>query len=39
MSDGLLLPYQALLAEPALAGEELSHFAARTPPDHFEEFS
>jgi hypothetical protein len=39
MSDGFLLPYQALLADPALAGEDLSQFAAHTSPDHFEEFS
>jgi hypothetical protein len=39
MGDGFLLPYQALLADPALAGEDLSRFAVHTPPDHFEEFS
>ncbi|HEX8393458.1 MAG TPA: AAA family ATPase [Longimicrobium sp.] len=37
--DGFLLPYQQILREPHLAGEDLSPFAARTPTDHFDEFS
>lgn len=38
-SDGFLLPYQQLLADPKLAGEDLTRFVALAPPDSFEEFS
>lgn len=37
--NGFLLPYQELLADPGLAGEDLEQFVAFTPPDHFDEFS
>src|SRR4051812_1072776 len=37
--DGFLLPYHELLASPALQGEDLDQFVARTPRDHFDEFS
>lgn len=37
--DGFLLPYQQLLKEPSLLGEDLSQFVARAPTEHFEEFS
>ena len=39
MTDGFLLPYHALIADEKLSGEDLSRFVARTPADHFEEFS
>jgi hypothetical protein len=39
MTDGFLLPYHALLADEKLCGEDMSRFVARTPADHFEEFS
>lgn len=38
-TDGFLLPYQEILREPALAGEDLSQFVAHAPPDHFDEFT
>jgi hypothetical protein len=37
--DGFLLPYQRLLADPALQGLDLDQFVARTPSEHFDEFS
>lgn len=37
--DGFLLPYHALLANAGLAGTDLEPFVARTPPEHFDEFS
>ncbi len=37
--DGLLLPYQRLLNDPRLQGEDLSTFVAMAPGEHFEEFS
>ncbi|HEX5716094.1 MAG TPA: AAA family ATPase [Thermoanaerobaculia bacterium] len=37
--EGFLLPYQQLLADKRLAGEDLSSFVAHAPSDHFEEFS
>ena len=37
--DGFLLPYQTLLANPRLAGEDLAPFVALTSDDHFEQFS
>lgn len=37
--DGFLLPYHALLANPDLDGADLEPFIARTPPEHFDEFS
>jgi len=37
--DGFLLPYQALLSDPKLAGEDLGRFVALAPPESFEEFS
>lgn len=37
--DGFLLPYQQLLADPNLSGEDLSRYVAYAPPDSFEEFS
>ena len=37
--DGFLLPYHALLANSELAGTDLEPFVARTPPEHFDEFS
>src|SRR4029077_17773323 len=37
--DGFLLPYQALMSDKTLAGEDLSQFVARAPADHFDEFS
>lgn len=37
--DGFVLPYQALLRDAALQGEDLSRFLAIAPGDHFEEFS
>ena len=39
MTDGFLLPYQALLRTPDLQGEDLARFVAHAPTDHFEEFS
>ena len=38
-TDGLLLPYQQLLADPALRGVDLEQFVARTRNEHFDEFS
>lgn len=38
-ADGFLLPYHELLANPELQGEDLEQFVARTPAEHFEEFS
>jgi hypothetical protein len=37
--DGFLLPYQQLLANEALAGEDLAQFVAHAPGEHFDEFS
>jgi hypothetical protein len=37
--DGFLLPYQHLIADPKLAGEDLSRYVAHAPSDSFEEFS
>src|SRR3954447_26016886 len=37
--NGFLLPYHELLASPALQGEDLDQFVARSPRDHFDEFS
>lgn len=37
--DGFLLPYQQLLDDPALQGEDLERFVARAPSEHFDEFS
>ena len=37
--DGFLLPYQALLSDPHLAGEDLSRFVALAPAEAFNEFS
>jgi len=37
--DGFVLPYQQLLRDPQLAGEDLARFVAHAPPEHFEEFS
>ena len=38
-SDGFLLPYHRLLEDPAFQGVDLSEYVARTPADHFDEFS
>lgn len=38
-ANGFLLPYQELLADPALQGADLEQFVARTPAEHFDEFS
>ncbi|WP_151523700.1 AAA family ATPase [Serinicoccus kebangsaanensis] len=38
-TDGFLLPYQQLLADPKLSGNDLARFVAIAPPDSFEEFS
>lgn len=38
-ADGFLLPYQEILANPDLAGEDLSRFVAQAPSEHFDEFS
>src|SRR5262249_7231383 len=37
--DGFLLPYHALLADSELAGTDMEPFVARSPSDHFDEFS
>ncbi len=37
--DGFLLPYHQLLNDPALQGLDLDPFVARTPGEHFDEFS
>jgi hypothetical protein len=37
--NGFLLPYHALLELPDLVGEDLTPFIARTPDEHFDEFS
>lgn len=37
--DGFLLPYQRLVGDPALQGLDLEPFIARTPTEHFDEFS
>ena len=37
--DGFLLPYQQLISDPRLAGEDLSRFVARASGDFFDEFS
>lgn len=37
--EGFILPYQQLMAAPALAGEDLARFVAHAPADHFDEFS
>lgn len=37
--NGFLLPYQELLATPALAEDDLLRFIAHAPPEHFDEFS
>jgi hypothetical protein len=39
MGDGFLLPYQALLEDERLVGEDLTQFVASTPADHFDQFS
>lgn len=36
---GFLLPYQQLISDPKLAGQDLSRFVARTSGDFFDEFS
>ncbi|MEV4296033.1 AAA family ATPase [Microbispora rosea] len=38
-SNGFLLPYQRLLGEKKLAGEDLSAYVAQTPEESFDEFS
>lgn len=38
-SDGFLLPYQQLLTNPKLRGEDLTQYVALAPPDSFDEFS
>jgi hypothetical protein len=38
-TTGFLLPYQRLLTDPKLRGEDLTRFVALAPPDSFEEFS
>jgi hypothetical protein len=38
-TNGFLLPYRQLLADPALRGADLEQFVARTPQEHFDEFS
>lgn len=38
-SQGFLLPYQQLLADTKLAGEDLTRYVAFAPPDSFDEFS
>jgi hypothetical protein len=38
-TDGFLIPYQQLLQSPSLAGLDLADFVARSPLDHFDEFS
>lgn len=38
-TDGFLLPYQQLIADPALQGKDLDPFVARSPGAHFDEFS
>jgi hypothetical protein len=38
-TDGFLLPYQQLLRDPALQHLDLAEYVARTPADHFDEFS
>lgn len=38
-SDGFLLPYQQLLNDPAFQHLDLADYVARTPADHFDEFS
>lgn len=37
--NGFLLPYQQLLADPKLAGQDLTPYLALAPGDHFDEFS
>jgi hypothetical protein len=37
--NGFVLPYQQLLNDPALQGVDLQPFIARTPAEHFDEFS
>jgi ATP-dependent exoDNAse (exonuclease V) alpha subunit len=37
--NGFLLPYHALLANPAIQGDDLLPFVAYSPNDHFDEFS
>jgi hypothetical protein len=38
-TEGFLLPYQQLLADPKLRGEHLTPYVALAPPDSFDEFS
>jgi AAA domain/UvrD-like helicase C-terminal domain len=38
-TEGFLLPYQQLMADPKLQGEDLSRFVALAPPEAFDEFS
>lgn len=38
-TDGFLLPYQQLLSDPKLRGEDLAQYVALAPPDSFDEFS
>lgn len=38
-NNGFLLPYQSMLNNPDLTGEDMSPFVAHAPADHFEEFS
>lgn len=38
-TDGFLLPYQQLLSDPNLQGQDLGPFLARSPSDQFDEFS
>ena len=39
MRDGFLVPYHALMKNGNLGDHDLGQFVARTPPDHFDEFS
>jgi hypothetical protein len=38
-TDGFLLPYQQLLSDPAFQQLDLAEYVARTPVDHYDEFS
>lgn len=38
-AEGFLLPYQQLLADPKLRGEDLTQYVALAPSDSFDEFS
>jgi hypothetical protein len=39
MTDGFVLPYQQLLADPKLQGQDLAQYVAFAPAEHFDEFS